>query len=511
MKRPPFFPSFLLLLSAVPALADPSAAAPAREITMKECVETALRNNIEIAVSRTEKEIGEWGVPIEEAAFFPRFTAELGANRSILPSGSVLDNSLSVEQRYYTFELGVSDLLRTGTALSLAFESQRQETDSAVFLLTPEYRTALTLKAQQPLLKNFGRKVTEAPLEIARAGASEKTEEWNAKVMDIVAAVRTAFLAFHDAVRAVEVRRGALELAERLLVQTDARIDAGAMAPMDRLPAEAAVASRREDLLRAEAAAQGASDDLKNVLGFRTGAEWEETLLPAPMSGEIPAPGAGETFEEAVRRRPEFPAQASRQFQAEIREMIARNRLLPSLDLSLSAGLSGLSGEENPNSLIPSAPGAFSGGYGESIDQAFSGRYYSWFVGLSTEIPWRFDREKAEWSRARAATEQQRLTGEALTARIRMEVRKGRRDLESALARIEASRASAAAAAKKLEAEEKKLELGRSTVFQVLQYQQDFSEARLAEVRARTDAYDAQTRLWRAVGTILEKEGIAVR
>ena len=92
-----------------------------------------------------------------------------------------------------------------------------------------------------------------------------------------------------------------------------------------------------------------------------------------------------------------------------------------------------------------------------------------------------------------------------------MEVRKGRRDLESALARIEASRASAAAAEKKLEAEEKKLELGRSTVFQVLQYQQDLSEARLAEVRAGTDARAAQTRLWRAVGSILEKEGVAVR
>jgi outer membrane protein TolC len=61
---------------------------------------------------------------------------------------------------------------------------------------------------------------------------------------------------------------------------------------------------------------------------------------------------------------------------------------------------------------------------------------------------------------------------------------------------------------KKLEAEERKLSLGRSTTVEVLRFQQDVSEARLTEARAQTDAYNAQTRLWRAVGTILEKEGI---
>ena len=512
-KRPLVFLSLLPVLLSVSfgAAASDENSSRVREISIKECVEKALRNNIDIAVSRAEKEIGELGVPIEEAAFLPKFTAELGANRSITPSGSALDSSLSVDQKIYTFELGAKDLLRTGTALTFAFESQRQETGSAVSLLSPEYRTALTLKAQQPLLKNFGRKVTEAPLEIARAGAAEKTEEWKAKVMDIVAAARTAFLAFSDATREMEVRRTAMELAERLLVQTDARIDAGAMAPMDRLPAEAAVAAHKEELLRAEAAAQGAADDLKNVLGVRSGAEWEEKMVPAPMTGEIPAPGAEETFEEALRRRPELSAQAARRAQAEIQESVARNRTLPSIDLSLSTGLSGLSGAPNPNPLFPSSAGAFEGSYGDSIDQAFSGRYYNWFVGLSTEIPWRFDREKAEWARARTAAERQRLAAEALSSRIRMEVRKGRRDLESALVRIEASRASVASAAKQLEAEDRKLELGRSTVFQVLQYQQDLSEARLVEVRARTDAHVSQTRLWRSVGTILEQERISVR
>ncbi len=98
-----------------------------------------------------------------------------------------------------------------------------------------------------------------------------------------------------------------------------------------------------------------------------------------------------------------------------------------------------------------------------------------------------------------------------MRAEIRADVRKARRDLESSLARIEASAASVAASAVKLEAEERKLALGATTTTQVLDFQQDLAEARLAEVAAKTDAYRAQTRLWRSVGTILEKEGISFR
>jgi outer membrane protein TolC len=484
---------------------------PTRAITIRECVEIALRNNIDIAVARAEKEIGEAGVPIEEAAFLPRFTGDLGTSRSITPSGSALDGSLALDQRNYTFDLGAKDLLRTGTALSLAFENQRQESSTLIALLSPQYTTALTLSAQQPLLKNRGRRVTEGPLLIARAGAAAKTEEWKAKVMDTVAAAQSAFLSFFAASREVEVRKAALTLADRLMVQTDARIDAGAAAPMDRLPAEAAASARKEELIRSEAAAQSVADDLKNILGLRSPGEWEVLLVPVPLQADVLPPGADETVEEALLRRPEVAAQAERRKQAEIQEAVARNRTLPSLDLTVSGGLSGLAGSPNPNPLFPVSSTAFTGNYRDSLDQMFSGRYYNWFVGLKSELPWRFDREKAEWARARSSLEEQRLLEEGLSLKVRAEVRKARRDIESALERIAAARVSAAAASKKLEAEEQKLALGRSTTVEVLRFQQDLSEARLAEIRALADAHAARIRLRRAAGTILDREGISIR
>jgi outer membrane protein TolC len=371
--------------------------------------------------------------------------------------------------------------------------------------------TALTLSAQQPILKNRGRLVTEAPLIVARAGEVARTWEWREKVMDVVAAARSAFFSLSAARSEVEVRRAALRLAERLLAEIRARIESGFAAPMDRLPADAAVASRREELIRAESQEQNALDNLKTALGVRSTGEWEERLIPDPLPGDPDPPGYLDTFDEALRLRPEVYSLAARRQQAEVQEAAARNRTLPSLDLTVSAGLSGLAGTPNPNPLFPVSSTAFAGNYQDSLDQMFSGRYYNWFVGLKSELPWRFDREKAEWARARAALEEQRLLAEGLSMRIRTDVRKGRRDLESSLERIAASRAFAAASAKKLEAEERKLALGASTAVEVLRFQQDLSEALLAEIRAQVDAHLAQTRLRRAVGNILDKEGIEIR
>ncbi|MDO8945156.1 MAG: TolC family protein, partial [Desulfobacterales bacterium] len=378
---------------------------------------------------------------------------------------------------------------------SLSLENSRQETTSAESLLSPQYATGLTLSARQPLLKNRGRQVTEAPLRIARAGAEEKTEEWKSKVMDTVSSVRTAYLAFFSAAREEEVREAALELAERMIVHTDARIQGGAAAEMDRLPAESAVATRREELLRAQAAVRSAEADLKIILGVRSERDWGERLAPIPPMEDISPPGAGDTFEEAIRMRPEVAAMKAKRTQSEIREVAARNQTLPSLDLTASAGLAGLSGTPNPDPLFAGNAEVYTGNYGDSVDRLFSGKYHNWQVGLKTEIPWGMQREKAEWARAKAALREQRLLEEAVFLRIRGEVWKARVELESAVARIDATRTATVAAEKKLEAEEKKLSVGRSTTVEVLRFQQDLSEARLAEVRARSDAHGAQTRL----------------
>jgi len=510
MNRNRFVSALLAFSCWVPAVSGYAGGLPPLRITVRECVEQALRNNPDLAVSRQDREIGRTGVPAAESVFLPRFTGDLSVSGSESPSQSFLVGDLTLSMREFRFDVGMSEQFRTGTTLSLDFRNLRQESNSEVVLLSPEYHTSLTLSATHPLLRDSGREVAEAPLRVARAGATASDADFRVRVMDIVAGVRTRFFALQGATRDVEARKTALSLAERLLAQTSAEIEAGTRAPVDRLPAEAAVAARKEEWLRAGAAARNAEDDLKVLLGMSTAEEWDRTLVPEPPASRIDPPAPEDSYEEALRNRPALAALAARTRQAEIEEQVARNQILPSLSLTASAGVTGLSGSPNISPFFTANGSAFEGNYGDSLGEMLSGRYYTGFLGLSAEIPWEYRKERADWTRARAALERQRLAAEGLRASIRAEVRKAGGDLASAVARMEASAAAVAAAGAALEAEERKRELGGSTSTEVLRSQQDYAEALLAQAHAEADAYAAQTRLWRAVGSILEKEGVSV-
>lgn len=500
----------MILLAGIPAVLPAAEPAPPRPVTLRECVGMALMHNPDIRVQSVQKESSALGVPIENAAFLPRFTADAGFTENISPSTSSLQGAGKTESKTVTLDASASKFLATGGTVSLSFAGQRQDLSSGVSLLSPEYTTSLTLSATQPLLKNRGPEAALAPLLIARANAVASDGDFRSKVLDIVASTRSAFFTFAAASRAVEVRRAALDLAQRTLDQTNARIAAGVAAQIDRLPAEATVASGREALIAAETAARDAGDELKNTMGVQAANEWIADLIPIAPDDAVGPPDDTDTFEEAARRRPEVMAQALRIEGAKLGEAAARNRTRPVLDLTVSGGLTGLAGSPRKNPVLGGSGDRFEGNLGDSLQEMTSGRYYNWFVGLHTEIPWRFDRERAQYGQARLAKEQQHIQATALLDRIRTDVRKGRRDLESAIARIEASRVAVAAAEKSLEAEEKKLSLGRSTILDVLKLQQSLSEARLTLVQSQFDAYLAQTNLWRAVGSLLEKNRIVI-
>lgn len=161
MKRTSFAFSLLVLFLDFAAVLYAQELPPKRTISIRECIEIALRTNIDIAVSYAEKEIVELGVPIEEAAFLPKFTWDLTAAQNIAPTNSAIDNRVTVDQRYLQSNFGVSEKLPFGSTMSLAFENLRQETNSAEALLSPEYVTGLKFSIEQPLLKNRGSDVAE--------------------------------------------------------------------------------------------------------------------------------------------------------------------------------------------------------------------------------------------------------------------------------------------------------------------------------------------------------------
>jgi outer membrane protein TolC len=91
------------------------------------------------------------------------------------------------------------------------------------------------------------------------------------------------------------------------------------------------------------------------------------------------------------------------------------------------------------------------------------------------------------------------------------EVRAAVRDVLTSAQRVQATRAASRLAEKQLEAEEKKLQVGLSTVFITLQFQDDLAVERSNEISALTDYLKALVRLEEVKGTLLQTYDIVLQ
>ncbi len=103
----------------------------------------------------------------------------------------------------------------------------------------------------------------------------------------------------------------------------------------------------------------------------------------------------------------------------------------------------------------------------------------SYTLGTSTADA-NLERSRLEQSRSEASRR-------SLELRIATEVRDAARSVRTDMQRLEATRASRELAARRLEAEQRKFEVGLSTTFFVFQAQRDLATARNNELRAILD------------------------
>jgi outer membrane protein TolC len=82
------------------------------------------------------------------------------------------------------------------------------------------------------------------------------------------------------------------------------------------------------------------------------------------------------------------------------------------------------------------------------------------------------------------------------------------RRVEADAKRVEANRAARVLAEEQLRVEQRRLEAGVTTTFNVLSFQRDLSEAQANEIRAIADYYRSLANLEKVRGTVLEANQI---
>ncbi len=346
------------------------------ETTLDEVIFMALRAAPQIQILNTQPQV-QRAVRDEAAAGFDWSTFVNSTYNDISdPIGSTLTAGGTVDrfiQREWVFESGLRKRLVSGGDISIGQNFGTLDSNSTFLVPDNQANSRLVLDYRQPLLQGAGPSFNTSQIALANLDLESISGESLAQLNNYLLEVVGAYWDIYFQRAMLVQNRQSVRLAEELYRQLEKR--EGIDVRNDQLlRAEAAVASRRSEMIRSEYDLINAQDTLINlVLGAKSETVDEIELLPEPMM--LPMGLHVETeqlVQAAIRNRPEVRSAIAQIRSSAIRKQVAANQLLPRLDAVLSSYVAGLRGNRN---------------IGGSFTDQFSIGEPSYTVGIEFEVP----------------------------------------------------------------------------------------------------------------------------
>ncbi|MEO8035654.1 MAG: TolC family protein, partial [Acidobacteriota bacterium] len=407
--------------------------------------------------------------------------------------------------------VGIGQTLPSGGSYTIGFNNSRVASVGGGTFVSPAYNSSLGLSATQPLLRNFGTDVTRRGIDIARNNLGVSQETFRGVLMNTAVSVEQAYLDLVYARQFVDVVKEALFLARDQSRITQIRIDVGASAPLDILQPRVQIATQEEALIAAEASVRDAEDRLRQLMHLDP-ADWSRPILPTdPVSYRPFAVNVQDAVGRAYDLRPELK---EARYGTEIRRInykFARNQMLPALDVNVGYRNAGVGGTLFTTDPVTGQQSVVSDTrYPHALNQVLGNDFPSWTIGVNLGVPIFNIAARAEARRSELDFQQSRTIEDQTRETIAIEVRKTARDMDTAAREISASKAARDAAEQNLGAERKRYENGMTTNFNVLQIQQQLSDARVREIQSLVGYNKAVANYHRAVGDLLDIRNISV-
>jgi HAE1 family hydrophobic/amphiphilic exporter-1 len=214
----------------------------------------------------------------------------------------------------------------------------------------------------------------------------------------------------------------------------------------------------------------------------------------------------------ALDLRPELRESRLTTQNAQIQYRYARNQVLPRLDAIVNYGAAGVGGTPvtTTDPFTGQPLNISSSAYPHALGQVLRQDFPSWTVGFQVGIPVLNIGARAEAKRSELEVDRTRALEAQTEQSIALDVRTNVRAIDTAAKEIGATRTAREAAEQNLDAERKRYENGMTTIFQVLQIQQQLSDARARELQALVGYNKAVSSYHRAVGDLLDVRNIQI-
>ena len=476
---------------------DPAPAAPQAaegdvlKLTIDDAVKRAIENNPDLAIVRLGTDVEAARVSQADSAYRPVFSTVFGRSSVMSPSSS-FDQIEGIETTDLFATTGLRQRLRTGGGTwSLGWDASRTASDSFINSFNPTLRSGLLVAFSQPLLRD--RKIDAVRVQNVIVKRNLKSSELRALQASVqtVAAVKQAYWTLKAALANVTVQQRSLELAEDLVRQNQARVNVGQAPPLDLVQAQAEVATRRENLIRADAIAKDAEDRLRRLMMDPADTSfWNVRLSPVdePVSDNTP-PDQARAVEGALRDRYDLALLRQDLDNADTNVEFFNNQKLPDVRLEASYRGGGVGGTQ----LVRTGPfpgtvtGSVDTGFGDVLGQVFGRDFPTWSVGVTVNYPIGRSFEEAGLARAEIERKQSAQRIASLQLQVAETVRSAARDVQSTKERVDAARAGETLAQQRLTVENRRFDAGFSTTFLVTQAQRDLLQAQVNLLQAVLD------------------------
>lgn len=436
------------------------------EIKLADAVFLVLQNNRNLKNDYLERIAQRQQLEEAESKFKPTFTPEIRVQIDRLDSDGItrgVGNAVASA----TVRLN----LPTGANLNFGWQANTQNSTNLNVTGGDSFTQNLRVEFNQPLLRGAGRDVNRAPIEIARL--EERTNILTIK-SNLIDRINNVIEAYRNLLRAQETLKNAelaLQGAKESLEINQALIEAGQKAPVDIVQNEADIANRQVDLVAAKNQLESLKINLLKILDIEQNIDLVAVDDISAKQKEIPL-DAEALKRIALENRPEY---LQAQLVLERRKfdlLIAENNKL--WDLGLFANYNN---DISNNTELRA---------GVRLNRTFGDR------SIQTAIV----RNQVNLVQAENDLQELKET-------IELDLIDQINQVKLSFQQLQLAQQATQQAQRQLDIEREKLRLGRSEIFQVLNFQDALVSARNNEINAKIEYLNALTRLDRVVGTTL--------
>ena len=455
-------------------------------LSLTEAIRMAVEKNLDVRAELYNSAAYEADIRRNRAIYDPLFTALTNYSDSTTPSVNV-GSPVSLAGKSFELNAGLSQLLWTGATVSAGFNNSHSSTNKDTY---DYWQSSLGVSIVQPLLKNVGREATEVTINVSRLNKFASLEHFNVRLLTTVAQVRTEYYKLHSLREERDVKKISLDLARKILSDTEARVKAGVLPAMEILNAEFGAVSREKELIDAERAVSDQVDVLRLLLQMNAETGDLKTV-------DLPPRDLLDVNEnDAVLKALNRPDLREQKRNLELNELQTKNfsqKTRPDLILSASTQSAGLNNA-----------------YHRNVDSVLSLDNPGWSIGLEFKYPLGNGAAENDYRRSRLKTEQISLQIRSLEESSTKEVKAAIRGIAVGFKQIDVADRGAKFAEERLRAFIRKNEVGLATTKDVLDVENDLAIAKSNQIKAVVGYANALTTYWQVTGELLEKEGIRV-